>query len=630
MIKSIKYNWLIIFIVISFASIASNAQNFDTYQGRKEWMLKALKDVPVSGSGKQGLGKANARLWNNPHDSVALNYITNILHYKSQTMFDFPGVAYALGKYRSSFSLEQIAILKADLERLAKTDKVNGEGFLGHGTENHAAMMWTSAYLFGQYFPDAKWANGMTSAQLMAQTKEWMRKTWKNYFTWGNTEYLSTTYEVVLDYPVEILYEFAHDKEMKEMAMSFLLYRWSLLALNNYEGRVIAPYGRMNTQQDFEPETEIAGTAYYNWVLWGWGVNTNKINKKDLFAANDLVCSMFAALSTTAPDDIFFQIAKDKGLPFSLKSSTATFGQYGAGIPHMMMRKVYRDKDFAIGTGNFRWVSGGDYADYATNGFNIFWHSKDRYNYIESFHPFFYADGEEPEKRPDTWTHGSISPFEQSAAYKNVAILLFDIPQEDPWQSKPAPSRDGHAKNLIKRAMLRYPKSVDEIVEANGWIFLREGNTYVGIKPLKEYYTQKDLTGKGLDNFNIVNSDFAKTGFVFELGTENEFGSFKAFQKKLPANSLAVNWDDMTVKYKSTEGNTINMKYIPGLIKDSDGLESSVPIVMINGKTDISYDKWPMIESPFINMDNSKLSIKNGTSSINVDWSGEYPVIKRQ
>jgi len=615
-----------------------SAQNFSTYQNRRSEVLKSLENVELQERGKHGLPKAIARLHANPHDREALNYITSVLDNKNQSMFDFPGVALALCRYWDSFSPEQITAIKSDLERLAKSDKVEGEGFLGHGTENHATMMWCSAYLFGQLFPDARWINGMTSPELMSEMKERLRKTFKNVFLKGYTEYLSTTYEVVMNIPVEILLEYAVDPEVKAMAEAFLLYKWSLLSLNNFEGNIIAPFARMNTQQDHTPDEQyIAATTYYNWLMWGWGKATGNVRLSDFKDYRETSYTIYAALSGIVPDDVFFRFADSGTGPFMLRSSASTFGEYGSGVPHMMMRKVFRNKLYTIGTGNFRWVPGGYYADHDNTGLSIVYPSPDRFNYIGSYHPYWYSDGDDKDRTPDTWYKGNISPFQQTAHYQNTVITMFNIPEKDPWINTPVFEewafkwawRDGHADGLIKRAMLRYPKSVDEIVEAQGWIFLREGGTFIGIKPLKDYYTQRNLTGRGLDGFTIVKSDHAQTGFIFEVGTENEFGSFENFRNKLPENNLSVDWENLTINYRNSEGTDLRIRYNAGLPVDPDGLARSVPSVWINGVMDISYDRWPMIESPFVNMDKSVLKIQEGKTKIVADWSSEYPKITR-
>ena len=638
----------IIFILLFIPfSLALHSQDLSTFQTRKQAIVSSLKDVSLLQRGKHGLSKAIARLESNPIDQAALTYISNVLENRYQSMFDFPGMALALCRYWNSFNPEQRKQIQSQLQRLAKADKIDGQGFLGHGTENHALMMWTSAYLFGQLFPDAKWVNGMTSKELMADTKERMRKTFKNVYHKGYTEYLSIIYEVVMNFSVEILLEYAEDPEMKDIAEAFMLYKWSNISLNNFEGNIMAPYARMWLQEDHMPgKLQVSATACYNWLMWGWGPATNNVKITDFTDHQETNYALFSALSNVKPDAVFFKLADSKYYPFTLKSSASTFGEYGTGVPHMMMRKIYRDKSYAIGTGNFRWVPGGDYADHSNNNFNIVWSSPDRFNYIGCYHPYWYSDGDQPDLTPDTWNKGNISPFQQTAHHENTVITLFDIPEKDPWPNLPNEEkwawRDGHADHLIQRGMLRYPKSVDEKIDEKDWIFLREGKTYVGIKPLKNYYEQTDLKGNGVDGFNVVKSDHAKTGFIFELGTEEEFGSFKIFRDRLLKNKINISWDKMKVSYVNSRKDKLEIQYQPGLpvapafslpshleSKGIKGLAESVPIVWINGKQEIPYQDWPIIESPYVNMDSSILKIDDGKTKITVNWQGNYPKIKR-
>jgi hypothetical protein len=339
----------------------------------------------------------------------------------------------------------------------------------------------------------------MTSAQLMADMKGRLRKTFRSVYQKGYAEFLSSNYDVVLTVPVAILHKFAEDSEVRNMAEGYLLYKWSLAALNNFDGHVIAPYARQNYQQETEPRDVPPATPVLNWLLWGWGPATRKVGL-DLFKLNGTQWTVSAALLNMPLDDIFNQLAGNSLAPFEHVSSASTFGVNGTGVPHMMMRKVYRDRLFAIGTGNFRWVPGGDYADQDAVSFNIVWSSADRFRYLECNQPYWTSDGETPDRHPDSWEKGSISPFQQTAHHENTAIVLYNIPEKDPWPGAPSPSkwawRDGHAEKLLARGQFRYPKSVDETVEKGGWIFLREGQVYIAAKPLRDYYIQTNLTNK--------------------------------------------------------------------------------------------------------------------------------------
>jgi hypothetical protein len=312
----------------------------------------------------------------------------------------------------------------------------------------------------------------------------------------------------------------------------------------------------------------------------------------------------------------------------------------------MMMRKVFRDHSYAVGTGNFRWVPGGDYADHNILSFNIVWHTTDRYRYLECYHPFWNSDGDVPPRHPDIWSKGAVSPFQQTAHDKNTAIVLFNVPDKDPWPEKPLPAkwewRNRHEDNLLKRGQFRYPKSVDEMVEREGWIFLREGKVFIGVKSLKDYYIQKDLQTADLEHFNVVKSDHAQTGFVFEVGTQEAFVSFEVFQDQLIGNRMTVDWDQMTVNYTDSQKDELKIQFIPGLqvvgeciVPDHwedlgvTGMAESVPVVTINGKSDIPYREWPMIESPVIHLNNNILELSDGIQRITVDWQDDYPKIIR-
>jgi hypothetical protein len=100
----------------------------------------------------------------------------------------------------------------------------------------------------------------------------------------------------------------------------------------------------------------------------------------------------------------------------------------------------------------------------------------------------------------------------------------------------------------------------------------------------------------------------------------------------------------MTVSYTNSQNDRIQIQYVPGLPevevqadKRPDywpklgftGLAESIPVVTINGKRDIPYQQWPMIESPYINMNNSVLKIGGPTPVITVDWQGDLPKISR-
>ncbi|MCL2710330.1 MAG: hypothetical protein FWE95_05575 [Planctomycetaceae bacterium] len=634
------------------ALLVAQTPDYSTYEARRAAVVNMMKDHTPAGSGKHGLPRALAKLQLDPSDQAAAEYIVSTTQPRWQTMFDFPALAIALYRFGDSFTPEQRQSLQTALERLAKSDKEDGEGFLGHGTENHALLSWAPAILFCELFPDAKWANGMTSEELHVHLKEWIRKTFKNYYERSYAEYISTTYESVHLIPVEVLYQYTKDPEVRDMAEAFLLYHWSLIALNTFDGEIIPPFGRMNTQQDHmhAPRShawwDVAAFSYYTWVLFGWGDATNNIRLTDYLDFNEPTFGIYAAMSETKMPDIFFELAACKE-PVTVRTSASSFGWHGHGVPNAMLRKIYRTDQYAIGTGNFRWVPGGDYADHDTCGFGITWRSRNQFNYIHCMHPFWYSSGDDVSRTAETWDRGGTSPFMQTAQHENTAIVLFDIPDADPWHGKPSDEkwawRNHHADDLLKRGMFRFPRTMNYTpADESGWLFLREGRTYIAVKPLKSHYLQRDVRDVSLIGFNVIKSDHAQTGFIFEVGTEDEYRGFDNFRRQIASNKVEVDWDTMTVEYTNSRNDTIRIKFVPGLptvpVADPpphwiprrwESIAESIPVVTINGEPEVSLADWALIESPKINMKGSILNIDDGKTKITVDWTGDLPKITR-
>jgi hypothetical protein len=122
---------------------------------------------------------------------------------------------------------------------------------------------------------------------------------------------------------------------------------------------------------------------------------------------------------------------------------------------------------------------------------------------------------------------------------------------------------------------VRYPKSIDEVIEENGWVFLREGSVYIAIRSLKPYTIEtnpegvaavgrdKSILGPVGENFNAISSAFAQTGFVYDVATEAEFASFAAFRAAAIQNPPSVDWNILSVTYTSLAGDTITATWNP-------------------------------------------------------------------
>ena len=86
---------------------------------------------------------------------------------------------------------------------------------------------------------------------------------------------------------------------------------------------MLAPYARMGEQMDQKPDINIrnvAGTYYYNWLMWDWEPATGNVKSDDFLKYQALSYTVYAALSRIIPDEIFFKLADSNTAPFTLKS----------------------------------------------------------------------------------------------------------------------------------------------------------------------------------------------------------------------------------------------------------------------------------------------------------------------
>ena len=614
----------------------------DDFEARRRWLLESFRNLPISHQSKPGMPQAVARLFlAKGQDAEALKYVTEVFERikttkdKGQVRNCAPALARALHMFGEHFSGEQLRRIKE-----AVTSKIIVSTLRGHGTENHAAQYVTSLYLLAQYFPDANWDCGdgkpHTSAELMAEAKARILQRGKGFFRAGNNEQLSTTYATVNVYPFFNLMEFAKDPHVRDAAEALVLYHLTLLALNNFDGHLVPPFNRRNvTQQRFGPPGKRIGRImpmHHNhaWLLWG----QNTVIAEDFTRAAEPALALDYIYAGWRMPEVLNRIACGAETPYEIRGTLPAFGIWGSGKSVETLRYVWRDRAFAIGGVAGQYVDPGQFLlDYDT--FGIVWKSPNRFRSLEVMHPYWRSNEGE-----DYWK-GTHSPFQQTGVHRNTAIVLFNIPEQDPWRDRAQQKawlglRDKHCDQLLKLAEVRFPATVKDFVQDGDFYFFREGEVYVAIRVLKPRHTLHEMEdeilkklGGSTDVFRVIKSREAQTGFVFEVGTAEKHKSFAAFQTAVRANPLTVDWSALEVRYRNSDGDQLQFRYDANLAADKDGFIWFAPQLWINGKKrDIA--NWPTAESPAVVMRNGVLHMAQGGDSFEVDWSGELPRITKK
>ena len=136
--------------------------------------------------------------------------------------------------------------------------------------------------------------------------------------------------------------------------------------------------------------------------------------------------------------------------------------------------------------------------------------------------------------RPDYWHGNGLMP--RAVAHKNVLIGLYKLNE----QAKPrfTDNEISGAHEMLYYTHAFFPQYLmDEITEANGWVMGRVGSSYVALRALGKMHWQAPQTEmlellpgtpSTLAPYELI-SEGAETGWVLELGSERENGSYEQF-----------------------------------------------------------------------------------------------------
>jgi hypothetical protein len=577
---------------------------------------------------------------NDGNDPAMIEYIT---HFYDQLSPGVPGywttlsgVAWILGKYWDEFTPAQRDHLKTKLKGLTNLTE--------HGTENHALNKAVAGYLYAQYWPnETGWLNGkLTSAELLSTTRNNLMKVMRSLYEKGVNEDLSTTYIAVHLYPYFVLFDCTTDPQVKSAVDAAIHFHVAQLAANHYEGMVIPPFNRENAPQRNTHTQGLPWIPALEWNYWlYWGEVQNRVPVGvDFIGNNENRWVIHAALSDWRPPTAINSLAFGETVPYALTSTKKMGGDWGSGTPGEYERYVYRDKLYAMGSGNMQFRPDGYHLDY--NMFGLFYESDDAFNYVDCHHHYWRSNER-------IWR--GASPFVQMAQHKGTAIVLFNIPTKDPWfdRGQYLGYRDNHFNSLIQEALVRYPKSIDQKEEANGWIFLREGDVYIAIRPLKAYTidgnydTEMTKYPSGTSDaymnyfvnavaqFDVVRSAFPQTGFVLDVATKDDFATFDDFQAAVSNKQVTVDWNVLSVTYTSLKGDTLTSAWnAPNYDVPNFSRVWVRPTFAVNGTTVAIDDDFAngkaVIKSSSVELVNRMLRLTTPAGNLTVDWSDQDPI----
>ncbi|HLP16779.1 MAG TPA: hypothetical protein VK470_11005 [Bacteroidota bacterium] len=442
-------------------------------------------------------------------------------------------------------------------------------------TENHWAMYYTSLFLAAEQWPNlprTEWFNGKSSDENRNEAKEYLIHWMKITTTIGQGEFDSPDYFPEYAISMTLLAQFAQDADMKKRGSMMLDYLYTDFATDHLAGQYIGGYSRIYQPAVYKPLN--SGASGFAYLYFGTG---------------DPVVGGWAVLSSLSPyrlPVIVYNIATDRSVPFINRERKRVRNviRYGTEKNPPVYKYSYITKDYGIGslqggllqpiqihTWGVRFTYGKPYT--TIFGLHPYWSGRELAMFFPEEQKTMIADvtgSKTTYNNENKWTGGS--PFERTFQHKNTLIVLYDI--------EPGTTSE-HIDGF-------FPKTLEErITDKSGWIMCKAGDTYVGWYPLQLYEWSQSKDDE--DNWRL-RSNKIQNGYVVEVRSKDEAGSFEAFCKKLCTSipHATMKPGGVTARYRTMNNETMVFAY-----PDSR---------MLNGHV-VDISKYKLFDSPFTQAD---------------------------
>ncbi len=444
-------------------------------------------------------------------------------------------------------------------------------------TENHWAMYYASLFIAAEQWPGlpgSEWYNGRSSDENRMEAKEYIIHWIKVTTTIGQGEFDSPDYFPEYMNAMLLLAEFAQDPQMKQRGLMMLDYILVDFAAEHLEGQYLGGFSRIYEPAVYKPLNSVASAFAYLYFGTGQPSQTGWLT--------------YAALSSYRLPQIIYNIATDRSRPYVERERKRVRNviRFGEEKNPPVYKYTYITKDYGIGS-----LQGGILQPIQQHTWGVRYTYGYPYTTIFGLHPYysslelgmFFPEELKPliadvvaskgtYNNPDKWT-GS-SPYERTFQYLNTLVVLYDI----------APGTStGHIDGF-------FPANLEQrLVDSSGWIICKAGDTYVGWYPLQDYewIAGKSPDQKEENDFWRLRSHKLQNGYVIEVRSKSEIGSFETFAGRLRSHvpKGVLSPGAVSVRYTTLDNEKMFFAF-PDIRK-------------LNGKT-IDLSKTKLFDSPFL------------------------------
>jgi hypothetical protein len=417
-------------------------------------------------------------------------------------------------------------------------------------TENHWAMYYSSLFLAAEQWPGlpgSEWYNGRSSDENRTEAKEYLLHWMKITTTIGQGEFDSPDYFPEYAISMSLLAEFAQDPEMKLRGRMMLDFVLADFGAEHLDGQYLGGFSRIYQPAVFKPL--LSGASGFAYLYFGTGEPTQ------------MGWIVLPALGSYRCPEIITRIATDRTAPYIHRERKRVRNviRFGTEKNPPVYKYTYVTPDYGIGS-----LQGGILQPIQQHTWGVRYTYGRPYTTIFGLHPYwssmelgmFFPEELKPliadvvgskstYNNPDKWTGGS--PYERTFQHKNTLIVLYDI----------APG------TVTEHIDGFFPLNLEErLLDPSGWIVCKAGETYIGWYPLQEVeWIEERETG----NWRL-RSHKLQNGYVIEVRSKREIGSFQTFAEKLRRNIPRADLKPgaVSVRYSTLEKVSMEFSYPEG------------------------------------------------------------------
>ncbi len=398
-----------------------------------------------------------------------------------------------------------------------------------HESENHKLLFHTSRYLMSQALPVETFkAYGKTSRELLVEDGNWLVKfiRFRAQQGWGEFDsacYFQPDWECLVT-----LYDYARDKRLKRLSGMMLDLLLADMAVDSLNGMYCGAHGRIYARHALDHAVE--NTYPLQYLYFG---------NVDPKTVADRATIVDALVSDYRPKKVVVDVALNRPDPYENRERkhlhNTTDVLPAKPLDGSIRKYTYYTPDYVLGCvqrqdaypSQAAWW----YAHHEQHEWDLTIGTRTRTR-IFTHHPgdLGYEHG--------YWTGDLSCRCGHFFQNKTALVALYDIPEKHPHQ-------------FIHAYLPR--REFDEVLEENGWIFVREGKVCAALKLMGGHKWTRTGSWKDVE---VISPD-ARNGAVCEVGLLEDFGDFDAFRREIASNDLRFDREKMRLTYTSKRAGSL-------------------------------------------------------------------------